>query len=84
MLSKNIAEVTDREMAAPNPGSTEECATGRYRQNTSVDGNQEIRNESDKFLEPYNLPRLNHENTENLNGPKSPNKEKSRTRQLHG
>lgn len=80
--------MTDHEMAATNRGSTEECATGRatgrYRQNTSVDGNQEIRNESDQFLEPYNLPRLNHENTENLNGPKSPNKEKSRTRQLHG
>ena len=25
--------------------------------------------EIDKFLETYNLPRLNHEETENLNGP---------------
>ena len=47
--------------------------------------------EMDKFLERYNLPRLNQEETENMNRPvtsteietvikKNPNKQKSRTR----
>ena len=51
--------------------------------------------EMDKFLERYNLPRLNQEETENMNRPitskeietmikKSSNKQKSRTRWLHG
>lgn len=49
--------------------------------------------EMDKFLEMYNLPRLNHEEIENLNRPiigretetnqKSPNKEKPKTRWFH-
>ena len=50
--------------------------------------------EKDKFLERYNLPRLNQEETENMNRPitsneietvikKSSNKQKSRTRWLH-
>ena len=48
----------------------------------------------DKFLERYNLPRLNQEEIENMNRPitsteietvikKSSNKQKSRTRCLH-
>ena len=50
--------------------------------------------EMDKFLERYNLPRLNQEEIENINRPitsneietvmkKSSNKQKSRTRWLH-
>ena len=50
--------------------------------------------EMDKFLERYNLPRLNHEETENMNRPITnneietviknlQNKQKSRTRWLH-
>ena len=47
----------------------------------------------DRFLEKYNLPKLNQEETENLNrqitsmeietNQKSPNKQKPRTRWLH-
>ena len=50
-------------------------------------------NKMDKFLEGYNLPRLNQEEIENMNRPitsteietviKSSNKQKSRTRCLH-
>lgn len=49
--------------------------------------------ENDKFLESYNLSRLNQEGIENLNRPvtsneirqyqKIPNKQKTRNRQLH-
>ena len=50
--------------------------------------------EMGKFLESYNLPRLNQEEIENVNRPitsteiwicdlKTPNKQKSRTRWLH-
>ena len=50
--------------------------------------------ETDKFLEGYGLPRLNQEETENMNRPvtsteietvilKLPNKQKSRTRWPH-
>jgi len=49
--------------------------------------------EMNKFLEMYNLPRLNHEEIENMNRPitsnateyikKNPNKQKSRTRWFH-
>ena len=49
--------------------------------------------EMDEFLEKYNLPKLNQEETENLNRPitsmeietgiKSSNKQKPRTRWLH-
>ena len=49
--------------------------------------------EMDEFLEKYNLPKLNQEETENLNrqitsmeietNQKSPNKQKPRTRWLH-
>lgn len=46
MLSKSTAEVTYHYIAVPNPGDTEEYAAGRYRQNTYVDGNWEIRNAS--------------------------------------
>ena len=49
----------------------------------------------DKFLETYNLPRLNQEEIENMNRPittyeielvilKTPKKQKSRIRWLHG
>ena len=50
--------------------------------------------EVNKFLERYNLPRLNQKKTENMNRPitsteiesvilKTPNKQKSKTRWLH-
>lgn len=48
MLSRNTAKVACHYVAAPNPVKTEEYAAGKKekKKNTSMDGNQRIRNVS--------------------------------------